>query len=222
MIEGHSARAFPPRCRAGLPVRRAAATARSASRSKPTTIPTAISPFPGAATGAGGEIRDEGATGRGGRPKAGLTGFSVSHLRIPGLPQAWEGERALNPRMASALEIMTDGPLGRRRVQQRIRPPEPDRLFPQLRTAGRARRPARAPTTSRSCWPAASARSTEPGGEAAAAARRRRDRARRPGHADRPGRRRRVFGGLRAAARKTSISPRCSATTRRWNAAARK
>ncbi|ADV28253.1 phosphoribosylformylglycinamidine synthase [Pseudoxanthomonas suwonensis 11-1] len=74
--------------------------------------PTAISPFPGASTGAGGEIRDEGATGRGGKPKAGLTGFSVSHLRIPTLPQPWEGERVLNPRMAPALEIMLDGPLG--------------------------------------------------------------------------------------------------------------
>jgi phosphoribosylformylglycinamidine synthase len=74
--------------------------------------PTAIAPFPGASTGAGGEIRDEGATGRGGRPKAGLCGFSVSHLRSPTLPQAWEGERALNPRMASAFEIMLDGPLG--------------------------------------------------------------------------------------------------------------
>ncbi len=74
--------------------------------------PTAIAPFPGASTGAGGEIRDEGATGRGGKPKAGLCGFSVSHLRIPGLAQPWEGERALNPRMASALEIMLDGPIG--------------------------------------------------------------------------------------------------------------
>ena len=52
--------------------------------------PTAISPFPGAATGSGGEIRDEGATGRGAKPKAGLTGFSVSHLRIPGFEQPWE------------------------------------------------------------------------------------------------------------------------------------
>ncbi len=74
--------------------------------------PTAISPFPGASTGNGGEIRDEGATGRGGKPKAGLSGFSVSHLRIPTLPQEWEGDRALNPRMAPALEIMLDGPLG--------------------------------------------------------------------------------------------------------------
>ncbi|MDO5611062.1 MAG: phosphoribosylformylglycinamidine synthase, partial [Pseudomonadota bacterium] len=64
--------------------------------------PTAISPFPGASTGAGGEIRDEGATGRGGKPKAGLAGFSVSHLRIPSLPQPWELPRALIPRMGSA------------------------------------------------------------------------------------------------------------------------
>ncbi|MEO6077028.1 MAG: phosphoribosylformylglycinamidine synthase, partial [Dokdonella sp.] len=74
--------------------------------------PTAISPFPGAATGSGGEIRDEGATGRGGKPKAGLAGFSVSHLRIPELPMAWESERPLPPRFASAFEIMRDGPLG--------------------------------------------------------------------------------------------------------------
>ena len=74
--------------------------------------PTAIAPFPGAATGAGGEIRDEGATGRGGKPKAGLTGFSTSHLRIPGLQRAWEVDRPLPPRMASAMEIMLDGPIG--------------------------------------------------------------------------------------------------------------
>lgn len=74
--------------------------------------PTAISPFPGAATGAGGEIRDEGATGRGGKPKAGLTGFSVSHLRIPGQAEPWEKERPLNPRLASALDIMLEGPIG--------------------------------------------------------------------------------------------------------------
>ena len=74
--------------------------------------PTAISPWPGAATGSGGEIRDEGAVGRGGKPKAGLTGFSVSHLRIPDLPRPWETERPLPPRVASAFEIMRDGPLG--------------------------------------------------------------------------------------------------------------
>lgn len=77
--------------------------------------PTAIAPYAGAATGSGGEIRDEGATGRGGKPKAGLTGFSVSHLHLPNMPEKWEkntkayGKPA---RMASALEIMTHAPLG--------------------------------------------------------------------------------------------------------------
>ncbi|MBV8306161.1 MAG: phosphoribosylformylglycinamidine synthase [Gammaproteobacteria bacterium] len=74
--------------------------------------PTAISPFPGAATGAGGEIRDEGATGRGAKPKAGLTGFSVSHLRIPGYERPWERQFGSPARIASALEIMIDGPIG--------------------------------------------------------------------------------------------------------------
>ncbi|MBS0395338.1 MAG: phosphoribosylformylglycinamidine synthase, partial [Proteobacteria bacterium] len=74
--------------------------------------PTAISPFPGAATGSGGEIRDEGATGRGAKPKAGLTGFTVSNLRIPGFVQPWEGPESKSPRIASALEIMLEGPLG--------------------------------------------------------------------------------------------------------------
>jgi len=74
--------------------------------------PTAISPFPGAATGSGGEIRDEGATGRGGKPKAGLAGFSVSHLKIPGFEQPWERDYGKPGRIASALEIMIDGPLG--------------------------------------------------------------------------------------------------------------
>ncbi len=88
--------------------------------------PTAIAPFPGAATGSGGEIRDEGATGRGSKPKAGLTGFSVSNLNIPGFVQPWEGAEAgvaqssiRNPqsygkpgRIASALQIMIEGPIG--------------------------------------------------------------------------------------------------------------
>ena len=74
--------------------------------------PTAISPFPGAATGSGGEIRDEGATGLGATPKAGLTGFSVSHLRIPDFPQPWEQPFGHPDRMASPLEIMLDGPIG--------------------------------------------------------------------------------------------------------------
>jgi phosphoribosylformylglycinamidine synthase len=74
--------------------------------------PTAISPFPGAATGSGGEIRDEGATGRGAKPKAGLTGFSVSHLRIPGYERPWEREFGAPSRIASALDIMIEGPIG--------------------------------------------------------------------------------------------------------------
>jgi phosphoribosylformylglycinamidine synthase len=74
--------------------------------------PTAISPFPGAATGAGGEIRDEGATGIGAKPKAGLTGYSVSNLRIPGLRQAWEQDFGKPERIASALDIMIAAPLG--------------------------------------------------------------------------------------------------------------
>jgi phosphoribosylformylglycinamidine synthase len=75
--------------------------------------PTAISPYPGASTGAGGEIRDEGATGRGARPKAGLTGFSVSHLHLPGTDEPWERSPVGKPEhIASPLQIMTEGPLG--------------------------------------------------------------------------------------------------------------
>ena len=74
--------------------------------------PTAISPFPGAATGSGGEIRDEAATGRGARPKAGLTGFTVSNLNIPALPQAWEQAPDKPDHLASPLDIMLEGPIG--------------------------------------------------------------------------------------------------------------
>ncbi len=74
--------------------------------------PTAISPFAGAATGAGGEIRDEGATGVGSKPKAGLTGFSVSNLNIPDFKQPWETDYGKPGRIASPLQIMIDGPLG--------------------------------------------------------------------------------------------------------------
>ena len=74
--------------------------------------PTAISPFPGAAPGNGGEIRDEGATGRGSKPKAGLSGFTVSNLRIPGAIQPWESDFGKPSRIVSALDIMTEGPLG--------------------------------------------------------------------------------------------------------------
>ena len=75
--------------------------------------PTAISPFPGAATGSGGEIRDEGATGRGARPKAGLTGFTVSHLDVPDWRQPWEQVGPGYPgRISTSLQIMLDGPIG--------------------------------------------------------------------------------------------------------------
>ena len=81
--------------------------------------PTAIAPYAGAATGSGGEIRDEGATGRGGKPKAGLAGFHVSHLQLPDMPEKWEYSGKISTadygkpaRMASALEIMTQAPLG--------------------------------------------------------------------------------------------------------------
>jgi phosphoribosylformylglycinamidine synthase len=92
---------------------------RSVSEEAPLVIkcethnhPTAISPRPGASTGSGGEIRDEGATGRGSKPKAGVTGFVTSHLRIPGFEQPWELDGGKPDHIASPLEIMLDGPLG--------------------------------------------------------------------------------------------------------------
>ncbi len=74
--------------------------------------PTAIAPFAGAATGSGGEIRDEGAVGRGSKPKAGLSGFTTSHLNIPGLSQPWEVATGKPDYMADALQIMLEGPIG--------------------------------------------------------------------------------------------------------------
>ena len=110
VMEGAVARRFYPRT-----------DGRYAARAEPTQVlmkvethnhPTAIAPFPGAATGSGGEIRDEGATGIGARPKAGLTGFTVSNLRIPSLPQPWESDYGKPDRIASPLAIMLDGPIG--------------------------------------------------------------------------------------------------------------
>ncbi|KAH7339808.1 PurM, N-terminal-like protein [Rhizoctonia solani] len=74
--------------------------------------PTAVSPFPGAATGSGGEIRDEGAVGRGSKPKAGLSGFTVSDLRIPGSVQPWEADFGYPSHIATSLDIMIEAPLG--------------------------------------------------------------------------------------------------------------
>ena len=97
-------------------------TARFAAHEEPAHIlmkvethnhPTAIAPYPGASTGSGGEIRDEGAVGCGARPKAGLVGFSVSHLRVPGLTQPWEHADIGRPgRIVSSFQIMIDGPIG--------------------------------------------------------------------------------------------------------------
>ncbi|WP_371183140.1 phosphoribosylformylglycinamidine synthase [Xanthomonas sacchari] len=112
VVEGHPAARYRPDPASGEYRSEAVTPSAFCIKVETHNHPTAIAPFPGASTGAGGEIRDEGATGRGGKPKAGLTGFSVSHLRIPSLPQPWEGARPLNPRMAPALEIMLDGPLG--------------------------------------------------------------------------------------------------------------
>jgi phosphoribosylformylglycinamidine synthase len=112
VVESFQATSFRADPRDGVYRTRALADSAFQIKVETHNHPTAIAPYPGAATGSGGEIRDEGATGRGGKPKAGLTGFSVSHLRIPELPRPWEAARPLNPRMASALEIMTDGPIG--------------------------------------------------------------------------------------------------------------
>ena len=159
--------------------------------------PTAIAPWPGAATGAGGEIRDEGATGRGGKPKAGLTGFSVSHLRIPGLPRPWESERPLPARFASAFEIMRDGPLGAAAYNNEFGRPCLGGYFRSLRD--RERQARRAPRLRQ-----ADHDRRRPGQLAPPARRegpgpaRRQDRgAGRPGDADRAGRRRRLVDGRR-------------------------
>src|SRR5256885_781861 len=111
VLEGRSAQRFCPDEKETY--RRHAELTHTVVKCETHNHPTAISPFPGAATGAGGEIRDEGATGRGAKPKAGLAGFSVSHLRIPGAEQPWEAADPGRPaRIASALDIMLEGPIG--------------------------------------------------------------------------------------------------------------
>jgi phosphoribosylformylglycinamidine synthase len=96
-----------------LTYRRRDATVHTLMKVETHNHPTAIAPFPGASTGAGGEIRDEGATGRGSKPKAGLTGFTVSHLRFDDAPQPWEADHhGLPDRIATPLSIMIDGPIG--------------------------------------------------------------------------------------------------------------
>jgi len=111
IMEAGAAQRFHPR--ADGVYARHATTVHTVMKVETHNHPTAISPFPGASTGAGGEIRDEGATGRGAKPKAGLVGYSVSNLRIPGHEQLWEGPSPGKPgRIASALDIMLEGPIG--------------------------------------------------------------------------------------------------------------
>jgi phosphoribosylformylglycinamidine synthase len=111
VILGHATERFYPDSDGGY--RYHPAQAHLVAKVETHNHPTAISPFPGAATGSGGEIRDEGATGRGARPKAGLVGFSVSNLHIPDALQPWESASGARPsRIASALNIMLDGPIG--------------------------------------------------------------------------------------------------------------
>src|SRR5882757_2347006 len=134
VLEGRIARRFEPRSdhlggAPGIDYRTREALTHIVFKVETHNHPTAIAPFPGAATGAGGEIRDEGATGRGARPKAGLCGFSVSHLRLPGARRKWESDHDVTAavaagqrgesvdygspeRIADALSIMIDGPLG--------------------------------------------------------------------------------------------------------------
>jgi phosphoribosylformylglycinamidine synthase len=110
VIEGASIRRFYPRADGAY--RYSEQITHILAKVETHNHPTAISPFPGAATGSGGEIRDEGATGRGSKPKAGLCGFSVSDLKIPGYAQPWESSYGKPERIASALDIMIEGPIG--------------------------------------------------------------------------------------------------------------
>jgi phosphoribosylformylglycinamidine synthase len=111
VMEGRGAQRFHPRAD-GTYTRHVGLT-HTVMKVETHNHPTAISPFPGAATGAGGEIRDEGATGRGAKPKAGLVGYTTSHLRIPGHEHPWEAQSPGKPaHIASALEIMLEAPIG--------------------------------------------------------------------------------------------------------------
>lgn len=111
VIEGADAGRFYPAATDGV-YRRNAEPVHIMMKVETHNHPTAIAPDPGAATGAGGEIRDEGATGRGAKPKAGLVGFTVSDLRLPGRTRPWEHDHGKPERIVSALEIMLEGPIG--------------------------------------------------------------------------------------------------------------
>ncbi len=158
--------------------------------------PTAIAPFPGAATGSGGEIRDEGATGTGGKPKAGLTGFTVSNLRIPGLTHAWEQDYGKPERIASALSIMLEGPIGGASFNNEFGRPNLAGYFRtfEQEVAGEVRgyhKPIMIAGGVGNLNADARVQASVAGWYAA-------DPARRPGHADRHGRRRGVVDGAPA------------------------
>ncbi len=162
--------------------------------------PTAISPFPGAATGSGGEIRDEGATGRGGKPKAGLAGFSVSHLRIPGLRAAVGTDFGKPGRIASALDIMVEGPLGAAAFNNEFGRPNILRLLPHVRAATPRSRTTRHAARLPQAHHDRGRRRQRPSharGEVGHSSGREDRRARRSGDAHRPGRRRGFVGRQR-------------------------
>ena len=127
VMEGGSVERFVARPGTGSRYEKKAAVDHVLMKVETHNHPTAISPFPGASTGAGGEIRDEGATGRGSRPKAGLTGFTVSRL--------WGGNFGKPEHIASPLADHGGRPARRRGLQQRIRPALPAGLFPRIRAA---------------------------------------------------------------------------------------
>ena len=187
--------------------------------------PTAISPFPGAATGSGGEIRDEGATGRGAKPKAGLTGFSrlePAHSRLSRSPgSATFGTPA---RIASALDIMIDGPIGAASFNNEFGRPTICGYFRTFEQQAPGDPPQRRARLSQADHDRRRPRQRAPHarGESRGAGRRAARRARRPGHADRPGRRCRLLGRQRQLERGSGFrlgaarqSPRCSAAPRK-------
>ena len=110
VMEGHRASRFHPDAEGRYGTREA--LVHTLMKVETHNHPTAIAPFPGAATGSGGEIRDEGATGTGAKPKAGLVGYTVSHLRVPGRAEPWESPLDKPDRIASPLAIMLEGPIG--------------------------------------------------------------------------------------------------------------
>ena len=175
--------------------------------------PTAISPFPGAATGSGGEIRDEGATGRGAKPKAGLVGFTVSNLRIPGFVQPWEADHGRPARIASALDIMLEGPIGAAAFNNEFGRPGILGYFRSFeqRVAGDAESEVRGYHKPIMIAGGVGNVRRAHVDKLPVPARRAAGAARRAGDADRPRRRRGLVAGQRRRQRGSSTSPPCSA-----------